>query len=198
MIPQPDHGDGAGAAARAGHHHDRRRQLRLLAGAVPAGQPRAAAAGRPHAARPRPRLRLERHGRASSAALEQRGLALNVAQLVGHGTVRAAVKGIDSGAGDARARRRRWPTWSRAALDEGAIGLSTGLGYAPGVFADTDELVGVTAPLRSAAASTPRTRAATSRSAASTIPSRRRPTCARSTRPPRCGARTASRCSTRT
>ena len=36
----------------------------------------------------------------------------------------------------------------RAALDEGAIGLSTGLGYAPGVFADIDELVGVTAPLK--------------------------------------------------
>jgi N-acyl-D-aspartate/D-glutamate deacylase len=35
----------------------------------------------------------------------------------------------------------------RAALDQGAIGLSTGLGYAPGVFADLDELLGVTAPL---------------------------------------------------
>jgi hypothetical protein len=35
----------------------------------------------------------------------------------------------------------------RGALDEGAIGFSTGLGYAPGVFADTEELVRVTAPL---------------------------------------------------
>ena len=35
----------------------------------------------------------------------------------------------------------------RMALDQGAIGLSTGLGYAPGVFADLDELLGVTAPL---------------------------------------------------
>ena len=37
---------------------------------------------------------------------------------------------------------------ARAALDEGAIGISTGLGYAPGVFANTEELIGVTAPLR--------------------------------------------------
>src|SRR5262249_34713614 len=81
------------------------------------------------------------------AGLEQRGLALNVAQLVGHGTVRAAVRGVGPGPAtpdqvDAMA------DLVRAALDEGAIGLSTGLGYAPGVFADLDELLGVTAPLK--------------------------------------------------
>ncbi|MFN8643715.1 MAG: amidohydrolase family protein [Candidatus Binatia bacterium] len=80
------------------------------------------------------------------AALAQRGLALNIAQLVGHGTVRAAVR---------RAQGPAFPNETarmadlvRAALDEGAIGLSTGLGYAPGVYADLDELLGVTAPLR--------------------------------------------------
>ena len=80
------------------------------------------------------------------AALEQRGLALNVAQLVGHGTARAAVRGVRSGpcAPDEVAAMA---DLVRAALDEGAIGLSTGLGYAPGVFADLDELLGVTAPL---------------------------------------------------
>jgi N-acyl-D-amino-acid deacylase len=81
------------------------------------------------------------------AALERRGLALNVAQLVGHGTVRAAVKGTDTQPATAD-ERARMADLVRAALDEGAIGLSTGLGYAPGVFADTDELVGITAPLR--------------------------------------------------
>jgi N-acyl-D-amino-acid deacylase len=81
------------------------------------------------------------------AGLAQRGLALNVAQLVGHGTVRAAVKGSQSG----RSTPDEIATMAdlvRAALDEGAIGVSTGLGYAPGVFADLDELLGVTAPLR--------------------------------------------------
>src|SRR2546428_581573 len=44
---------------------------------------------------------------------------------------------------------------------------------------------------RSAAASTPRTRAATSRSTTAPRPTSRRPTCWRSTRPLRCGAPTA-------
>jgi len=79
--------------------------------------------------------------------LEQRGLALNNAQLVGHGTVRAAVMG--SGHFPANDDEiAAMADIARAALDEGAIGLSTGLGYAPGVFASTDELVGVTAPLK--------------------------------------------------
>lgn len=80
-------------------------------------------------------------------ALEQRGLALNVAQLVGHGTVRAAVKGGD-GSPATPEELARMADIVRRALDEGAIGLSTGLGYAPGVFADTDELVAVSAPLK--------------------------------------------------
>jgi N-acyl-D-aspartate/D-glutamate deacylase len=80
------------------------------------------------------------------AALEARGLALNVAQLVGHGTVRAAVKGRAAGPALPH-ETARMADLVRAALDEGAIGLSTGLGYAPGVFADLDELLGITAPL---------------------------------------------------
>jgi N-acyl-D-amino-acid deacylase len=81
------------------------------------------------------------------ASLERRGLALNVAQLVGHGTVRAAVKGAEPGPA-APDEVAAMADLVRAALDEGAIGLSTGLGYAPGVFADLDELLGVTAPLK--------------------------------------------------
>jgi len=81
------------------------------------------------------------------AALEQRGLALNVAQLVGHGTVRAAVKGSTPGAARPD-ETARMADLVRAALDEGAVGVSTGLGYAPGIFADLDELLGITAPLK--------------------------------------------------
>ena len=66
--------------------------------------------------------------------------ALNVAALVGHGTLRQAAMGEE----------RRAPTAGEmqtmrhlleGALDEGAIGLSTGLVYAPGVHATTDEIV---------------------------------------------------------
>jgi N-acyl-D-amino-acid deacylase len=78
--------------------------------------------------------------------LERRGLALNVAQLVGHGTVRAAVKGSAPGPASPD-EVAAMADLVRAALDGGAIGLSTGLGYAPGVFADRDELLGVSAPL---------------------------------------------------
>src|SRR5262249_33970537 len=80
------------------------------------------------------------------ARLEQRGLALNVAQLVGHGTVRAAIKGTEPGPATP-AEGAAMADLIRAALDAGAIGLSTGPGYAPGVFADRDELLGVSAPL---------------------------------------------------
>jgi len=81
------------------------------------------------------------------SALERQGLALNLAQLVGHGTIRAAVNGIKPGPANAD-EIKAMADLARAALDEGAIGLSTGLGYAPGVFADTNELVGITAPLK--------------------------------------------------
>jgi N-acyl-D-aspartate/D-glutamate deacylase len=72
--------------------------------------------------------------------LEQTGLALNVAQLVGHGVVRAAVTGplnMDVPDGDELSRMERL---TRQALDDGCIGISTGLGYPPGIFAEEPEL----------------------------------------------------------
>jgi N-acyl-D-amino-acid deacylase len=78
--------------------------------------------------------------------LDGQGVALNLAQLVGHGTLRAAVKGTDPTPATPE-ETAAMADLARAALDEGAIGISTGLGYAPGVFANVEELVGVTAPL---------------------------------------------------
>ncbi|MBI5505286.1 MAG: D-aminoacylase [Deltaproteobacteria bacterium] len=74
------------------------------------------------------------------AALEQSGVALNVAALVGHGTVRAAVSGLLNPAAPSPDELRQMEALARAALDEGCVGISTGLGYPPGIFAAEDEL----------------------------------------------------------
>ncbi len=72
--------------------------------------------------------------------LEREGLGVNVATLIGHGTLRNAVLGFEK-----RAPTAQELDSMRALLDEGmkqgAFGLSTGLCYPPGVFAATDELV---------------------------------------------------------
>lgn len=72
--------------------------------------------------------------------LEQTALPLNVAELVGHGAVRAAVRGaLDPSPPDADALRSM-ERHVREALDAGCVGVSTGLGYPPGIFAARDEL----------------------------------------------------------
>ena len=67
-------------------------------------------------------------------------LACNLGQLVGHGAVRIAVLGFE-----ARAPRPHELDRMRALVDDalcaGAFGLSSGLVYAPGSHADTDELI---------------------------------------------------------
>jgi N-acyl-D-amino-acid deacylase len=75
-------------------------------------------------------------------AFDSGGCALNVAQLVGHGTLRVAAMGF----------ARRPPTAGELttmqrmlgdAMEHGAWGLSTGLIYAPGSYATTEEIVTV-------------------------------------------------------
>jgi N-acyl-D-amino-acid deacylase len=72
--------------------------------------------------------------------------ALNTAYLVPHGTVRYEVMGaVDRAATpDELARMRRL---IEDGLADGAVGLSTGLEYAPGRYADTAELVALSATL---------------------------------------------------
>jgi N-acyl-D-amino-acid deacylase len=73
-------------------------------------------------------------------ALGREGLSINVAPLVGHGTIRL----LAMGPGDGRPtpdQLRAMQAETRRAMEEGAFGLSTGLIYAPGVFADTEEIV---------------------------------------------------------
>jgi N-acyl-D-amino-acid deacylase len=72
--------------------------------------------------------------------LTRQGLSINVAPLVGHGTIRTTVMGPSDAAptaDDVQAMEGA----VRRAMDEGAVGLSTGLIYTPGVFAETDEIV---------------------------------------------------------
>jgi len=73
-------------------------------------------------------------------AITAGGVALNVAQLVGHGAVRAAISGHlnpDAPSDDELAAMEKL---CREALDSGCVGVSTGLGYPPGIFASEDEL----------------------------------------------------------
>ena len=73
-------------------------------------------------------------------AVDEVGPALNLAELLGHGSVRAAVTGSlrpDPPSHDELAQMERL---AREALDAGCIGISTGLGYPPGIFAEHDEL----------------------------------------------------------
>jgi len=71
---------------------------------------------------------------------EQDGIAVNVATLVGHNSVRVEVMGYADRAPTAAELSRMEQIVDRA-MREGAVGLSTGLIYSPGTFSTTDEIV---------------------------------------------------------
>ncbi len=73
------------------------------------------------------------------ALAEERQIAANVAFLAGHGTLRKRVMGWEMGPPDADALCRMRDLLRRT-MEEGAFGFSTGLEYAPGRYAQTDEL----------------------------------------------------------
>ncbi len=68
------------------------------------------------------------------------GSALNIIQLVGHGTLRVAAMGF-ARRGPSEAELTHMKRLIAESLDGGAWGLSTGLIYAPGSYAETGELV---------------------------------------------------------
>ncbi|MBI4338055.1 MAG: D-aminoacylase [Chloroflexi bacterium] len=72
--------------------------------------------------------------------LQKIGAVLNQATQVGHGSVRAAVLGFADRA-PTPAELDTMRALVAEALDAGALGLSTGLYYAPGSYARTDEVV---------------------------------------------------------
>ena len=79
--------------------------------------------------------------------LQKNRVAVNAGVLVGHGTVRAYVCGYDAVAPD-ESQMNEMVRLVEQAMDEGALGLSSGIQYAPGKYADTEEVI----PLAAAAA----------------------------------------------
>jgi N-acyl-D-amino-acid deacylase len=73
-------------------------------------------------------------------ALSANGSTLNIAAQVGHGTVRQAVLGNDTRAPDS-GEIRQMQALVADALDAGAMGLSSGLSMAPGVYSLNSEVI---------------------------------------------------------
>ena len=70
----------------------------------------------------------------------EKPLAVNLAALIGHNTVRREVVGLDNRAPTAEEQTRMNALVDKA-MKDGAVGLSTGLIYVPGTFAKTEEVV---------------------------------------------------------
>jgi N-acyl-D-aspartate/D-glutamate deacylase len=73
-------------------------------------------------------------------AIDEARPAVNVATLVGHGSVRREVLG-DAQRPPSDDELARMRSLVREAVADGAVGLSTGLIYVPGIYADTDEVI---------------------------------------------------------
>ncbi len=73
-------------------------------------------------------------------ALAKGGLGHNMASLVGHGAIRTAVMGA-SREKASPSDIKRMKAHAKEAMEAGAFGISTGLVYPPGCFADTHEIV---------------------------------------------------------
>lgn len=80
-------------------------------------------------------------------ALERRSIGINFLTLIGHGNIRAAAVGL----ADREATPHELSEMRRLvseSMEQGAFGISTGLIYAPGCFAPTSELIGITKAVR--------------------------------------------------
>lgn len=75
------------------------------------------------------------------------GFSLNLALLVGHGTVRERVMGTANRRASA-SEVDAMKVLVAGAMRDGALGLSTGLAYVPGTFSTTEELVAVSMTVR--------------------------------------------------
>src|SRR5215831_6145541 len=74
------------------------------------------------------------------ARVQEAGPSLNVAVLMGHGSLRTGAMGLEQRAPTAE-EMNRMRAWVREGVEAGAVGLSTGLIYEPGRYATTDEVI---------------------------------------------------------
>lgn len=72
--------------------------------------------------------------------LRRSGVGVNVASLIGHNAVRRAVMGTENRAPSAEELARMEALVAQA-MEDGAVGLSTGLIYVPGTYANTEEII---------------------------------------------------------
>jgi N-acyl-D-amino-acid deacylase len=73
--------------------------------------------------------------------IERTKVAINVATLIGHNTVRGQVMGGSFARPPTADELAKMCAYVEQAMQDGAVGLSTGLIYLPGTFAKTDEIV---------------------------------------------------------
>ena len=73
--------------------------------------------------------------------LESLTISPNVATLIGHGTVRGRAMRGSAMRAPTDAEMEQMKSIVRKAMEDGAVGFSTGLIYAPGVFAKTEEII---------------------------------------------------------
>ena len=72
--------------------------------------------------------------------VEEKGMSINIAPLVGHGTIRKVVLGEDYKRHSTPEEVESIKVHLRKAMDEGCVGMSSGLDYDPGVWASMDEV----------------------------------------------------------
>ena len=75
------------------------------------------------------------------AEIEEKRISINFATLIGHNTVRSKAMGGDHDRPPTAEEMERMKSLVDQAMKDGAVGLSTGLIYLPGVFSRTDEIV---------------------------------------------------------
>jgi N-acyl-D-amino-acid deacylase len=75
------------------------------------------------------------------ADLESHPVSVNVASYAGHGAIRRAVLGQDFARPATATEIERMKTLVKTEMDAGALGLSTGLEYDPGIYSTRDEVI---------------------------------------------------------
>lgn len=74
--------------------------------------------------------------------LDSMKTSINVASLVGHNTVRGLAMGLDNRFATPEEQKKMEDLVARA-MKDGAVGLSTGLIYLPGMYSNTEEVIGL-------------------------------------------------------